>query len=284
MSDVDFSQVNGVRIPDGDVKYIENETRTACLWQRPFTYPICAGVFLSYIPTAQGETVRVEVTPKIYLDRYQTSKVLMDEDSSYIDTLTQNQLVIRKRYLDLLELPSESVSTSYLDDYRSPFSWVRNNSSVFCACLIRNEDELNNIGAHSAGVNYAQIIWSNELKMYASPSGLAMGTWAFCKLGTSGFACKEQVYELVTHETDVTITDFSPLITLRQLNSNHWAVQSKTTNFDEYRNKYEAATNGRFSKSTYPYLVGNTQLTIVGAYGNAYNGRCHIPISFTVRR
>ena len=48
MSDVDFSQVNGVRIPDGEVKYIvaplnAGDRDPELVWRRPNEFPYVIG-------------------------------------------------------------------------------------------------------------------------------------------------------------------------------------------------------------------------------------------------
>ena len=274
MSDVDFSQVKGVRVPQGEVKYIENEARTKCLWKRPFTYPIAAIYFYSLIKTSSGETVRVEVTPKIYSDKYGTTKVLEDDwDSSY--TATDGQLTLRRRSFAGLEIPGENVDESYRNNYISPLSWVRNNACYVVGCSIANEEALSNLGRKTPALSNCAWTVSNTLRMYASPTG-PTGQWASYKLGTSGYACKEQIYEPITHETDITITHKPKLFTLKRMTtaSSSWqCIQDITSNFDTYRTMYETATSGKYPKSTYPYLVGHVYLESTGClYTFKYRG------------
>ena len=89
-TDVDFSQVKGVRIPQGEVKYIvghdqaiHNGDGKALLWRRPNEFPYCIGAYT--YTNAAGNSY--EHFSNYYIEKYREP---VDVKSTYLPTHNSN--------------------------------------------------------------------------------------------------------------------------------------------------------------------------------------------------
>ncbi len=277
---MDFSQVKDARIPQGIVKYIENEARTVCYWKRPFEYPALCGYLESTLPVEKyGNVITHGYTWPLY-DIYGTSKIF-PETSSFTDTQGRLNVFYRRKFI---EVPAEHLLTTQYS-YDVDLTWLRDGTSrwLVCGLLQKEQDFPTYLPRH----DNAKLEISTTFNMYASNNGLLSGNWAASKVSTTGAGCKEDVLELIPHETDAIVAGCTPLIQVQQLIMNRkglgsWTITNVTTNFDEYRTKYNTATGGKYSKSAYPYLVGLEKLTFSDKNNNYHP--CSMYLGFIAKR
>lgn len=264
---MDFSQVKDITTRDGIVKYIakkENGNTGPCYWKRPFTYPV-AGFCLYSNFISRENNMNIYISPTLLLDKYGVSKrlsiLLSSKNTDGSTNVYYNTKAIR--------LPNDTDEID-ANDYGSSKTWIakglENKSLRFFVRAVSTETQLSNFP--ETGMTNSSIRFrfsdkqSGKIKLYASPVEdiETNNTWRFTNLVLTAIY-RDHEYREITHDTDITVTAGTPLITLSSDNSYMPTISSVRNNFDEYKEKYNTATGGKFPKSSYPYLVGLTELT-----------------------
>lgn len=268
--DVDFSDVKDVRIPQGTVKYIEKyEDGVAgpLYWKRPFQYPTRGICLRAFFTTPNGDKVRVYNLSWGLYDECGMTKLL-----GLPPTSTNSDGSVNVYYQEpVIWLPTDD-DTVDENDYSSSLTWIKlgvQQKGLTIACYyVQNEDKAEvfptQSGIEASGSLYLQSLRRNiaslyaPITLYAIPSvdSLSDNTWALGKLVKSDLY-QDWEYKLLEHETDVEVTGYkSSLITTEHLLNGVRRIRTVRTDFDEFKSKYDTATDGKFPKSAYPYLIG----------------------------
>ena len=250
--DVDFSDVTDVRIPQGTVKYIEKyEDGVAgpLYWKRPFQYPTIGFYFRANLTKLK---VIVHNLPWGLRDQYGMNRLLKVPPTS-----TNSDGSINVYYQEpIIWLPTED-DTVDENDYSSTFTWIKHGIITIPFHAVDNETKAEEFPTTSRKTYPSFSSAASTFKLYAIPESTS-GDWAFGKIiETEPY--QELKYKLIEHETDVTVTTSQMLIQEIYVNSAdkyYIGVKKVCSNFDWYKNYYDTATEGKFPKSTYPYLVG----------------------------
>ena len=268
MSDVDFSQVKGVRIKDGEVNYITDTPPTKIYWKRPLTYPNIGLVYYSQFTTPSGNKIRVYNLPIEAKDRY--NMVLPRELPASTEGADGYRTVYYRTPIILLPSKEQEVD---MNDYSSSYTWIRSGYNQLGFYYFLSDPS--GIASQPSPA-YGFVSHSGWVRLYALPSEM-IGSWAFGKFVTSDLY-QETRYELIEHETDcpnnpspqpfiTSITTVStsyvyktikygglPSITTRI--SPLMRLENIIDNFEYYKTYYEERVGNKYPKSMYPYLVG----------------------------
>ena len=263
-TDIDFSQVKDIKIPQGVVNYITEdiEGETRLLWKRPFKFPTYNVYFRANLTK---QKVIVRNLPWGLRDEYGRSKILGEPPTS-----TNSDGSLNVYFQDsVIWLPTED-DVVLESDYTSPHTWIKHG---VCGIYFKKASNNDNVGETEAitfspnwpkaypGLNFGNP--GPTMKLYAVPElfqGVLgpVGDWVFGHLQkTEPYG--EYVYKPREHETDVILKSAQCLIQETYINSadkNYIGINKFCSNFDWYKDYYDKVTEGKFPKSTYPYLVG----------------------------
>lgn len=249
---IDFSDVKDVRIPQGTVKYIEkykDGVAGPLYWKRPFQYPTIGFYFRANLTKLK---VIVHNLPWGLRDQYGMNRLLKVPPTS-----TNSDGSINVYYQEpIIWLPTED-DTVDEKNYSSTFTWIKHGVISIPFHTVDNETKAEEFPTTSRKTYLSFSSAASTFKLYAIPESTS-GDWAFGKIiETEPY--QELKYKLIEHETDVTVTTSQMLIQEIYVNSAdkyYIGVKKVCSNFDWYKNYYDTATEGKFPKSTYPYLVG----------------------------
>ena len=293
--DVDFSDVTDVRIPQGTVKYIEkyeNNTTGPLYWKRPFQYPTRGICLRAFFTTPNGDKVRVYNLPWGLYDYYGMTKLL-----ELPPTSTNSDGSVNVYYQEpIVWLPTEDDAVDE-NNYSSSLTWIKSGVQqkglTIASYQVKNEDSAKvfptQSGIEASGSLHLQSLRNNiessspPITLYAVPSAASLSdsTWALGKLIKSDLY-QDWEYQLIEHETDVVVTGYStPLINRTFQASGVTRITAARTDFNEFKTKYDTATGGKFTKSTYPYLIGAIRLLW---YGGSSIGKSEMYLAFKVKR
>ena len=271
-TDVDFSQVKGVRIKNGEVNYITDTPPSKLYWKRPFRWGKMAYCCLcSKFSTPRGSKLQRFLGTSILRDKYGITWIweYLPNGSKTSDGFSNSwgscMGVFLPSYTDEID------ESNFNDDYTIISRGLKEGTLGMTAYHLTSEaDELN--FPNIEGCSNPNYILSQNIKLYATPMDIknseqsALG-WEWAKRGFDPLY-QEWFHEYVKHETDVTIPVETPFITFGKKQKNFTPITSVRNNFDEYKEKYDTATDGKYPKSTYPYLVGHVYLESTGCNSN----------------
>ncbi|MBQ6664064.1 MAG: hypothetical protein IJM68_00610 [Synergistaceae bacterium] len=264
MSDVDFSQVKGVRIKDGEAKYIVDEQNL--LWRKPNEFPYVIGAYT----TTNNAGNTYEYFSPYYIETYQEP---VPVKATYLPTYNSN--INTSNYL----MATPSLAGTLLNGY-------------YC----QNETDCQNLHIPNKRKYlgyYAYTYWQEQsaatkkILVYASKGQTQMlinsiypqpleGVPTLLKyrytpplyLGT-GFAMPYG--EVETPELCRVLDTTIPILTITFPDgntigaSNEWypqnMIKAVREDYSELIEKYDQVTSGAYPKSEYPYLDGVTELS-----------------------
>lgn len=285
MSDMDFSQVKGVRISEGEVVYIDGPAQDGeirCLWKRKFQYPAYGAGLMSTFTSSSGDKVTVHNVPYELRDDYSVRQSIckpVPNAEGSKDIYIQEPVVM---------LPSDDDVVDD-DDYASSYTWIRKGLSGRIAIYIRLVSSESDAGAFHTlpDMNILSFVISSKyFKLYAAPESMSED-WEIGKFETSELH-GETEFKLIEHETDIEIynspsaTDWlvSPRYTYKPSGTMFSIpIDKVVSNFDSYKSMYEEKTGGQYPKSMYPYLVGVQSLVVT-----VYKKTTLMNFGFRVRR
>ena len=280
MSDIDFSQVKGLRIPSSEVKYIVGHDQAihegngkALLWRRPNEFPYVIGAYT----TPDG----TEYFSSHYVEKYQEPVAVK---AAYLPTYNPNL-----RMSDYL-VASQSLVGTLLNGY-----YCNNEADCQNLHIPSNRRKISNV----ATMYWASLdTYSKKILVYASKGQNQMlvatpypqhieGVPTFLRYSYTpplslGAGFPMPYGEVNTPELCRVLDATTPIITIRLSNggtyrAGYYFDTNKITavreDFSDYVAKYDEITSGAYSKSEYPYLDGVTELGInrVNVIPNTYN-------------
>ena len=279
---IDFRQVKDVIVNSHDVLLIYSRRHNKIIWIRQPEYP-----YMTIAATRES----IGYTSYSY---FFTDKCgLMVEYANGSSSMPALQSVTLKSSGWQANVATEVNPTRYLDI-----------GDVLTACCVNNDTEYNDFTETNRTRNIGRIvsdaIWSlsdeetGQIKLYATtntdcvPDGVIVSNPTYDTRSFFDDMARRRYYptsyfELMPHDTDVTVDAGTPLITLSTKNGGNTKITSMRTNFDDYKAKYDATTVGKFSKSQYPYLRGIVKIDCKSAL-LGINYTCGIYLTFTVSR
>lgn len=220
---IEFSQIKNIQDNGKLVRYLENirQENTRLLWKKPPEYPyMIIGVNLYF--------------PACWTDKYGVKAVRAIEGTGGLSSewsLT-DQVVTRNFKLKV--------------------------GDKLTAYSASNDTEWRKLPEGAKTVWDARWMLSDEtsgkIKLYAMPNTNSGENTDFIDTAYT------YMYRPKVHDTDITVDATTPVIALSSKNGATVEITSIRSNFDDYKAKYETATSGKFSKSTYPYLRGIVEL------------------------
>ena len=290
MSDVDFSQVRGVKIKEGEVRYINNWADGRLYWKRPMTYPVFSFCLRSSFSVLRGsivQPVHVYSVSQVLIDRYGVTKYLETANGGKNSDGSMN--VYYPTYQVLLPSDDDEIDGN---DYASSFTQIKkgmeNNNLSLVAYVVNNDSETKNCPESMAKIilNYVSYKFSDattkKIKLYAIPSSTSLSENKWTTYHYQ-YRYSEPILFDREHETDVIVDAGTPLMTAAYWKNGEYRITSVRSNFDEYKTKYDTATGGAYPKNSYPYLVG--VITLEGVHQNIENkNTCKMYIAFKVKR
>lgn len=289
---MDFSQVNDVLIPQGQVKYI-TEGSTKLLWKRPFEFSTIG--YAVYYQSGQTHNFALQsYLMDKYTTSYKTGISLSGKTSSTNSDGSKNNFFL----LSNIWLPDKENTLASLGDSRELTLIQKGlaNKLGLIGFLVVDENQADNFPFNSSFLSLAgpQTYYTASYSFSDVSTGKIKLSAVKDTSGNSRYSVTEGsiqrhpitlelLKEEIIRNTDVEVTAGTPLI--RQGSYTHLytidgsfpdnilplkKISSVRNDFDEYKVKYDTATGSKFPKSEYPYLLGRTKLTVsYGQYGNS---------------
>lgn len=263
--DIDFPQINGIKIPNGEVKYIagthgnitQGGSNQLLLWRRPNEFPYVIGAYKNANSTT-------EYFSPYYIEKY------------------EEPVPVKAKYL-----PTYNGNISTADRLMATSSLVGTQLNAY-ACINENKcQDLHNsstrgyVGVHARDPSWHHI-WrtldttTGKILVYASTgqSPLLGATpnpqhiegaptylrYQYANPLYLGAGFPIPYGELYTPNLCRVLDVTSPILTFKKVNNITTEIASVREDYSDYVTKYDEITSGAYPKSEYPYLDGVTEL------------------------
>lgn len=263
MSDIDFSQVKGVRIPQGEVKFIvgskgEEGTSEELLWRRPPEFPYVIGACT--ITNSGGH--EYEHFSHVYIEKYQEPVAV---NAAYLPTYNANINVVPAGVLQA----TSSLVGATLNGYYC-------NNETDCLNL-HIPSKRNKIKSY-----YSSAYWGSsdglkgKILAYASKEGQAFTAFSQFHSRLEGVPTF-QIYnytkslpaitgfhvpygEYATPDLCRVLDTSTPMVSISKSNLYTDRISAVREDYSDLVAQYDTVTSGAYPKSEYPYIDFVTEL------------------------
>ena len=247
---MDFLQVYDIKIPEGTVKYLDSGSTR--LWQKPdnqsFEFP---GITL----VMRNPSTEQAVIPFIINRENMTAAI-----TNYASTFVNPHNTILKA----------SFCMNYINNNEADIVGWKDQIPLYID--VRKINKKEGLSAFPAipGINISDAEWTlsdidtGKIHLFAYPSNSLLG------IDEGVINTYNKFIGYPTYNTEVTVDAGDPLI---NFNSGTSAIKitSIRKNFDDYNEKYDIATAGKYSRTQYPYLGGYIEIKVKSSSEGIHN-------------